>query len=154
MALQGVCPRQLHVSRTHDCPRRRSSDWPTSSLAWRFVASESTMTVPGRLVLEVLRSHRHLLCRMKPKHLDKREVFNSEFFENWYFIWNFYMWFVKLRRDPFWVVRKNQTSKEFYRRDDSIAYIDNAKLFYFRTIHNGFRLSFSSWDHSKKCYSS
>ena len=39
------------------------------------------------------------------------------------------------------MVRKNQTSKEFYRRDDSIPYLDNAKLFYFRTIQNGFRLS-------------
>ena len=39
------------------------------------------------------------------------------------------------------MVRKNQTSKEFNRRYDSIPYLDNAKLFYFRTIQNGFRLS-------------
>ena len=49
-----------------------------------------------------------------------------------------------LRRDPFWVVRKNLTSKELYRRDDSIPYLDNAELFYFRTIQNGSRLRWAS----------
>ena len=46
-----------------------------------------------------------------------------------------------LRRDPFWLVRKNQTSKEFGRHDDSIPYLDNAKLILFRTTQNGSRLS-------------
>ena len=32
-----------------------------------------------------------------------------------------------LRRVSFWRVRKNQTSKEFCRLDDSIPYLDNAE---------------------------
>ena len=91
MVLQGVSPRQLHVSLTHRRHRFRSPDWPTSISAWQFVASGSKMTVPGRWVLEVLRLHRHLLCQMKPKHLDKREVFNSEFIKNWYFTLNVFI---------------------------------------------------------------
>ena len=50
-----------------------------------------------------------------------------------------------LRWDPFWVVRKNQTSKEFRRHDDSIPYLDNAKLILFWTTQNGSRLSFTKW---------
>ena len=46
-----------------------------------------------------------------------------------------------LRRDPFWVVRKNQTSKEFRRHDDSIPYLDNVKFILFWTTQNGSRLS-------------
>ena len=38
------------------------------------------------------------------------------------------------------MVRKNQTSKEFRRHDDSIPYLDNAKLILFRTTQNGSRL--------------
>jgi len=50
-----------------------------------------------------------------------------------------------LRRDPFWLVRKNQTSKEFGRHDDSIPYLDNAKLILFRTTQNGSRLSWNKF---------
>ena len=39
------------------------------------------------------------------------------------------------------MVRKNQTSKEFRRHDDSIPYLDNAKFILFRTTQNGSRLS-------------
>ena len=38
------------------------------------------------------------------------------------------------------MVRKNQTSKEFRRGDDSILYLDNAKYILFRTTQNGSRL--------------
>ena len=52
--------------------------------------------------------------------------------------WVIANWLLPTKTRSIWVVRKNQTSKEFYRRDDSIPHLDNAKLYYFRTI--GFRL--------------
>ena len=49
-----------------------------------------------------------------------------------------------LRRVSFCVVRKNLRSKEFSRHDDSIPYLDNAKLILFLTTQNETRLSGNS----------
>jgi len=43
------------------------------------------------------------------------------------------------------VVRKNQTSKEFRRHDDSISYLDSAKFILLRTTQNGSRLSIQGY---------
>ena len=43
---------------------------------------------------------------------------------------------LKIRRVSFCVVRKNHRSKEFSRHDDSIPYLDNAKLILFNLGYN------------------
>ena len=58
-----------------------------------------------------------------------------------YIFHNFFMVADLLRRVSFCVVRKNQRSKEFSRYDDSIPYLDNAKLILFLTTQNETRLS-------------
>ena len=39
------------------------------------------------------------------------------------------------------MVRKTQTSKEFRRHDDSIPYLDNAKIIFFLALQTEIRLS-------------
>ena len=64
---------------------------------------------------------------------------SSSFF--WFWRIRFWPWMTVLRRIVFWRVRNNQTSKEFCRRDDSIPYLDNAKIIFLLTLQNTIRLS-------------